>query len=114
KAHEVELKAAELVSYIDTLKVRAIKETEKIPIDSIVVRDASGNPAIVNLGKIQKKDAYNEITNMMVGSEPAKPRESEYTATELRAKLEEFRDLVKSMKPEDQNLQASMDLLFNF
>ena len=114
KAHEVELKAAELVSYIDTLKVRAIKETEKIPIDSIVVRDASGNPAIVNLGKIQKKDAYNEITNMMVGSEPAKPKEGEYTATELRAKLEEFRDLVKSMKPEDQNLQASMDLLFNF
>lgn len=114
QAQQVQQKAADLVNYIDTLKVMVIKETEKLPQDSIVVKDAHGHAAIVNLGKIDKKDAYNEITNMMVGSEPAKPKEGPYTATELRMKMEEFRDLVKGLRPEDQNLQASMDLLFNF
>jgi gliding motility-associated protein GldM len=114
RAAQVQEKANELVNYIDTLKVMVIKETEKIPLDSIIVKDAQGRASIVNLGKIQKKDAYNEMTNMMVGSEPAKPREGPFTAVELRTKMEEFRDLVKSIRPEDQNLQESMDLLFNF
>ncbi len=113
-AQQVQQKAADLVNYIDTLKVMAIQQTEKIPLDSIIVKDAHGQPAIVNLAKIQKKDAYNEITNMMVGSEPAKPKDDPISAVELRRRMEAFRDLIKGLKPEDQNLQASMDLLFNF
>lgn len=110
QAQQVKSLGAELVAYIDTIKARVIMKAEGWPRDSVVLSDGR----IVSLDKVTKKDSHDEITNLMIGDEPAKPKEGEFTAKELRAKLEAFRDRVKSLRADDADLAAAMDRVFNF
>lgn len=110
EAKKIKTAGADLVAYIDSIKARAIIKAEGWPRDSVVL----GDGRIVDLAKITKKDSHDELTNMMVGSEPGKPIEGPFTARELRGKLEAFRDMVKSSRPEDADLAAAMDRLFEF
>ena len=113
-AQEVQKMAGDLVNYIDSLKVRVIMQCEKLPADKIIGKDAAGRDTVLNMEHLKKKDSYNEITHMMVGSEPAKPAEGPWTATELKTKLEEFREKVKSVGAKEPALVASADRMFNF
>lgn len=110
EAKKIKDTGADLVAYIDTIKAKAIQKAEGWPMDSIVL----GDGRIVDLMKVTKKDSHDELTNMMVGSEPGKPIEGPFTARELRAKLEAFRDMVKGSRPDDQNLASTVDRLFDF
>jgi len=109
EAQNVQRMGTELIAYIDSIKARVIMEAEKLPRDSVVLKDGR----IISLEKVNKKDSNNEITRLMIGSEPAKPIDGPYSAVDLRKKLEEFRDKVKSMRPEDADLSAAMDRLFD-
>ncbi len=110
EAQKIKAAGAELVSYIDTIKVRSIMKAEGWVRDSVVMPDGR----LVDLMKVTKKDSHDELTNMLVGGEPAKPIEGEYTANDLKNKLMAFRDLVKKSRPQDTDLSASMDRVFNF
>ena len=110
EAKRIQTAGAELVAYIDTVKVRAIMEAEGWPRDSVWLSDGR----LVDLMKVTKKDSHDELTNMLVGSEPSKPKEGPFTARELRGKLEEFRDMVKGSRPQDTDLSAAMDRIFDF
>lgn len=55
----------------------------------------NGVDTVLNLEYLNAKDNNTHITEMMVGSEPAKPKEGPYTARELRGMLESFREKVK-------------------
>lgn len=114
KAQEVQRDAAELITYIDSVKVKVIREAEQLPTSAVIGKDATGKDTVISLAHISKKDSHDEITNLMIGSEPATPKEGEYTAKELRGKLEAFRDKLKSMNPNDAKFTASMDALFDF
>lgn len=114
KAQAVQKDASELVTYIDSLKVKAIGQAEKWPVDKIIAKNATGQDTLINLALLSKKDSHDELTNMLVGSEPAKPKDGPQTATELRTKLEAFRDLVKQSAADDPKLVASADQIFNF
>ena len=46
---------------------------------------------------LEKKDEYQEITAYLVGSEPGSPKEGEFTARDLKQKLEAFRDELKAV-----------------
>lgn len=115
-AQDVQKMAGSLVNYIDSLKVKVIMQCEKLPADKIIGKDAAGRDTVLNMEHLAKKDSYNEITHMMVGSEPGKPSEGPWTATELRTKLEAFRDKVKDVgtKANEPALVASVDRMFNF
>ncbi|MBK6368733.1 MAG: gliding motility protein GldM [Flavobacteriales bacterium] len=110
EAKKIKTAGSELVAYVDSIKVKAIMKAEGLPFDSVVL----GDGRIMDLMKVNKKDSHDELTNMMVGSEPGKPIEGPFTARELRAKLEAFRDLVKGSRPDDDVLAAAMDRLFEF
>jgi hypothetical protein len=73
-----------------------------------------GDGRIVDLAKVSKKDSQDELTNLLIGDEPAAPKDGPLTATDLRNKLEAFRELVKNSRKEDKDLAASMDRVFNF
>ncbi|MBK7383279.1 MAG: gliding motility protein GldM [Flavobacteriales bacterium] len=109
-AEKIRASGAELIAYIDTIKVRAIMTSEGWPRDSVVL----GDGRLVDLMKVTKKDSHDELTTMLVGSEPSEPKEGPFTARELRGKLEAFRDLVKGSRPDDATLSAAVDRLFNF
>ncbi len=113
-AQQVQKQATDLVTYIDSLKVRVIHECEKLPDDKIIGKDAAGRDTVLSMQFLAKKDSYNEITHLMVGSEPAKPKEGPWSATELKTKLEEFRDKVKAAGAKEPAIVASADRMFNF
>ncbi|MBP7515078.1 MAG: gliding motility protein GldM [Flavobacteriales bacterium] len=113
-AQQVQGLASSLVNYIDSLKVKVIHECEKLPDEKIIGKDAAGRDTVLNMQYLAKKDSYNEITHLMVGSEPAKPKEGPWSATELRTKLEEFREKVKVAGANEPALMASADRMFNF
>ncbi|HNK40106.1 MAG TPA: gliding motility protein GldM [Flavobacteriales bacterium] len=115
-AQEVQKLAGGLINYMDSLKVKVIMACEKLPADKIIAKDAAGRDTVLSLQYLNKKDSYNEITNLMVGSEPAKPKEGPWSATELRTKLEAFRDKVKAVgeAAKEPAIVASVDRMFNF
>ena len=115
KAQEVQNAAADLLRHLDSLKVKTIVAEEKRPVAEVIGRNATtGVDTVINLAHVSKKDAYNETTNLLVGSEPAKPKDGPWSATELRQKLEAFRELVKKHAGNDQKIAANADMLFDF
>lgn len=114
KAQQVQRDASALITYIDSVKVKSISQAEGWPVSKVIGKDAAGRDTLINLALLSKKDSHDELTNLLVGSEPSKPKEGPMTATELRTKLEAFRDLVKQSAADDPKLVASADQIFNF
>jgi gliding motility-associated protein GldM len=112
-AQQVQALASKLVSHIDTLKGMLISKTDGVPLESVLGM-ANGVDTVLNLEFVNSKDNNTHITEMMVGSEPAKPKEGPYTAKELRGMLESFRDKVKEAAKGNPKLQASADRMFDF
>ncbi|MBK8499161.1 MAG: gliding motility protein GldM [Flavobacteriales bacterium] len=110
QAQGVKTAGQALIAYIDTIKARVIKEAEGIPRDSVVLPDGR----IIDLAKVNKKDSNDEITNLMIGDEPAKPKDEPYSAVDLHRQLEAFKTQVKAMRPDDPDFTASMDRIFDF
>lgn len=113
EAQEVQRLASGLVSHIDTLKGMLISRTDKVPLEQVMGME-NGVDTVLNLEFVKLKDNNTYITEMMVGSEPAKPKEGPYTAMDLQKMLEAFRDQVKVAAGDDEKLQASADRMFNF
>lgn len=112
-AQEVQSMANRLVSHIDTLKGMLIAKTDGRKLEEVMGME-NGVDTVLNLEHIKVKDNNTHITEMMVGSEPAKPKTGPYTASELQTMLEGFRDRVKAAAADDPKLVASADRMFNF
>lgn len=110
EAKKIKTAGSEIISYVDSIKAKAIMTAEGWPRDSVVL----GDGRIVDLAKVTKKDSHDELTNLLIGDEPAKPKDGPMSATDLRTKLEAFRELVKNSRKDDTELSASMDRVFNF
>lgn len=110
EAKKIKTAGAEIIAYVDSIKAKAIMTAEGWPRDSVVL----GDGRIVDLAKVTKKDSHDELTNLLIGDEPAKPKDGPMSATDLRTKLEAFREMVKNSRKEDTELAASMDRVFNF
>ncbi|MBL7980599.1 MAG: gliding motility protein GldM [Flavobacteriales bacterium] len=110
EAKKIRTAGGEIIAYVDSIKAQAIMTAEGWPRDSVVL----GDGRIVDLAKVTKKDSHDELTNLLIGDEPAKPKDGPMSATDLRTKLEAFRDLVKNSRKDDTELAASMDRVFNF
>ena len=110
EAKKIKAAGAEIVTFIDSIKANVIIKAEGWPRDSVVLSDGR----IVDLAKVTKKDSHDELTNLLIGGEPAKPIETPMSATALRNKLEAFSSLVKNSRKDDSELAAAMDRVFNF
>jgi gliding motility-associated protein GldM len=109
-AKKIKEAGADIVAYVDSIKAKVIMTAEGLPRDSVVL----GDGRIMDLMKVSKKDSQDELTNLLIGDEPANPKEGPFTAKELRGKLEGFRDMVKNSRKEDKDLAEMMDRVFNF
>jgi gliding motility-associated protein GldM len=113
-AQVVQQEADVLFNYIDTIKARVIAGTDKLPMDSVVRRDAAGRTVLLGLDKVKGKDNYTVLTNMMGMGDPGKPSDVAYGAAELRSKLESFRDRLKEVAKDNPVLVANIDKMFYF
>lgn len=100
KAKKAKEMSKELITYIDNIKYKLIRETDKIapeiPDDSLT------------LHIVDAKDNYDIPTNILIGSEPNNPKEGPFTAKELRVKIEEFRENLLGLI--DEKNKANMNI----
>lgn len=84
----------ELVEYIEKLKKHLIKETDKI--EDPKVADT------ITLHHVNAKDNYDIPTSVMIGSEPSNPKTGEFTALDLRKKIEDYKKKMSSLFNDDK------------
>jgi len=115
KAMLVQEEADALVKYIDQIKVEIIAKVEpSISKDMIMGKDSRGEDTLMDLMYVQVKDNYVVPTNILVGSEPAKPKTGEFSAMDLKSRLEVFRDNIIEMLPPDNIHVSSLKETFKF
>src|SRR5262245_24057209 len=113
KAHEVERMADSLVAHIEGIKARAIAEAESKSLNEVQGKDDKGQDSLLRLAHVEAKDDREIITRMLVGSEPAEPKDGEGSAKDIKRRVAQFRDHLKSLcGGRDPELSASLDLLF--
>ncbi|MDA8695610.1 hypothetical protein N9L83_01535 [Flavobacteriales bacterium] len=131
-AQDVETQADELYDHITQLKAnilavasgkREVVEaggdiSEFIAQDKLTRRDT-----VLSIAHFEKKDEYQEITSYLVGGEPSSPKTGAFTASELKDKLELFRNNLKGVTFNDfvgnkfevsPGLKASFDQTFKY
>lgn len=115
KAKQVQRESDAIVDYVNQIKVEIISGVEKsVPKDKIMGKDAMGNDTLLNLMNVQVKDNYIVPTNILIGSEPSNPKTGEYSAMELKSKLENFRDEMLSFIPSESAIATSLNETFQF
>ena len=113
-ALRVKAHADALVAHIDALKVRAIAAADRLDETLVRGRDADGRDTLRTLMALTAKDDRTTLTRMLVGGEPANPRQGEGTAHDLRLRMEAFRDSLKALARQDApELAVALDHLFD-
>jgi len=129
-AKDIDQKANALYDHITQLKanILAVASGEREVVESggdlskyIAQDKLSRRDTVLSIAHFEKKDEYQEITSYLVGGEPGDPKSGEFTAKELREKLEAFRDELKDLEFTDfvgnefkvsPGLKASFDQTF--
>lgn len=95
KAHEMVEKADALVSYIIELKAHVLASSVKGNPDGAGFEEYIVDGHLIDIGdkeKVSKPDENQNTTHMLIGDEPASPKNGPWSAVELREKLTAFSD----------------------
>jgi gliding motility-associated protein GldM len=115
KAKKVKSAADDLFQHLTMVKANIIYQTEGLEsIDNAYGPDENQNDTTLNLKNINSKDNYDVPTHILIGGEPSSPKEGEYTANELKLKLEAYRDALLEYAKDNPSLTASLKNTFNF
>jgi gliding motility-associated protein GldM len=100
KADKVKKMSDEMFDYIMNLKKFVVTATDKVP---------DGSPdSLYKINNVQSKDNYDAPTLAMGLAEPAAPKDGEFTAVELRGKLNKYQADLLDLFKEDKEVQESM------
>ena len=111
-ATTIEQQAKDLIAHIDKIKTIIISGTENKE-----EGDLFANDTLISLRYIENKDGYDAPTNLLIGADPDTPKDGENSATELKQKLESYREVLKGVVSKhggNSTLEASLDRTFNF
>ncbi len=104
KAHEMVEKADALVSYIIELKAHVLACSAKGNPDGAGFEEYIVDGHLVDIGdkeKVSKPDENQNTTHMLIGDEPASPKNGPWSAVELREKLTAFSDHCQNLAVTD-------------
>ncbi|MFT3884931.1 MAG: gliding motility protein GldM [Flavobacteriales bacterium] len=114
KAQDIRTQAADLISYIDKLKATVISSTEGKPMDKVIGKDQNGQDTVINMKFLDKKDNYDKITELMIGSDETHPKEGDMTAKDLHKRLDAYRDKLLSIVGKDNpTLTSNIEKMFD-
>ncbi|MEQ8909107.1 MAG: gliding motility protein GldM [Vicingaceae bacterium] len=115
QAQTVRSEANAVIDYIDQIKVEIIAGVEpSIPKDQIMGKNEFGEDTILNLMNVKVKDNYLVPTEILVGGDNANPKSGEYSALEIKSRLESFRDKMTNMLPAESALSKAITETFQF
>jgi gliding motility-associated protein GldM len=95
----------EVFNYIEKLKILVMRETDAAAKE--VGEDT------LNLTHVQVKDAYDKSTFILIGSDPANPRNDENSALELKGKIEKLREDLLGLIDEKNRANMNIGLVLN-
>ena len=119
-AQVVQKSSKDIVDLINLIKAKTIGKTEGLDPAKLIGKNAFNSDTVWSLSRVSNKDNYDVNTEIMVGSEPAIPKDANdpdgnnYTATNLKKKLSAYRDLLKTYTKSNKTLTTSIDSLFSF
>jgi gliding motility-associated protein GldM len=103
KAQQINATSDQLISYITEMKARIMAASSsdyddagELNVSNFLGKDENGMDTVLNLALIPVKDEYQNLTTFVGMAEPKEPAEGPWTASELRQKIEAFRDQLKS------------------
>lgn len=102
QAMAIRTAADSLVKHIEGMKALVIAECEGLPMDRVLKHNADGSDSLYATAAIDRKDDRDALTYLLVGSEPATPKQGANTAAELKALVSAFRDRLKAVTGENQ------------
>ncbi|MBK9176465.1 MAG: gliding motility protein GldM [Flavobacteriales bacterium] len=115
QASRVKAMADSLVKHIEGIKGATIAKADGVELASLRGKDADGRDTLRALLALEMKDDRDVLTQALVGSEPASPRQGAGSAYELRIGMAAFRDSLKSLAgAKGQALASALDALFDF
>jgi gliding motility-associated protein GldM len=128
KAKEVADKSDGMVAYMQEIKARVMACSMKGNPDGSGFEEFMVGPKALDPGstegklKITKPDENQNNTTLLIGSKPQDPRKDPWSAVDLRTKLEEYRDWLKTVNVNtgvktinlSDELVASIDSSFSF
>lgn len=110
QAAAIQKAASSLIQMIDSTKAQVIAVSEGKEFDKVLAGDT-----VLNLKLVDKKDDYDNITTVMIGSDETKPKTGQFSANLLRVKLEAFRDqLLAAVGNSNATLTANINKTFDF
>ncbi|MGY8918146.1 MAG: hypothetical protein ACKVJ6_07725, partial [Flavobacteriales bacterium] len=99
KAQDIVTESESLITYVTKLKARCLAssegdfvEQEALDFEKYYGKDELGNDTVLNLKYISKKDEFQALTSYMMGSEPQRPKEGEWTANGLKLAIVAYRE----------------------
>ena len=103
KAQQINATSEQLISYITEMKARIMAASSsdyddagELNVSNFLGKDENGMDTVLNLALISVKDEYQNLTTFVGMAEPKEPAEGPWTASELRQKIEAFRDQLKN------------------
>lgn len=120
KAKEVRESANELINQIDQIKAYLISKVEGREIETVIADNGRGQDTVLSLQYVETKDNKDVNTNVMIGEDPANPRQEHpdgnfLTAYDLRMNLANFRDqIIDLLEGNNELLAANLQHTFNF
>lgn len=98
----------DMIDYINRIKAELISETEKIEINQVIAANEYGQDTVISLEFVEAKDNYDTPTNILIGGDPGTPSEkTEFTARQLKYKLEYFRDELSNIILTQPNVDST-------
>lgn len=125
KAQDVDQRANDIVDYIEEMKARVMAASHKGNADGEGYQEYMENGKAIDMNdeRIKKPDENQNNTTLLIGAKPEDPRTDPYSAAELRGKLEQYRDFMKSITVKEftgatwnvpEHIKAGLDNTFSF
>lgn len=102
-------KSNDLISYINHVKILILIKTEKLEKEAIVENDT-----IISLKYLEHFDDYYTPGEILIGKDEWSPIKGKYTAQDLKIKLMNYNEYLKSSCYENSKLETFIDLNTNY
>lgn len=98
----------DMIDYINRIKAQLISETEAIEYEEVISVNELGQDTVISLEFVNAKDNYDTPTHILIGNDPGVPSDkTEFTARQLRYKLEYFRDELSNIILSQPNVDST-------
>ena len=130
RAEVVNQRSEALISYVNELKARIMAasagdydEAGDLNYSAFIGKDDNGMDTVLNLKHVPIKDEYQNLTTYMGLAEPATPLDGEWTAVDLRTKMNSYAEYLRNISVTDnlglrrelpETIKAQIDETFAF